>query len=325
MDPQLPDAVAELATTARRAFADAGGVGVARRAEHEPMARTVAAGALRAVGAFDVDPFADVEQALAAVALCREAGRVALPYPLEAMLCRQRTDNGREFAVVLVEPRDPLVDHADLLDAVADGMAAVDLDGQPYDAQIAGTPVDARLGPFIVPVTLSDTDLELPRVDDAAALAWTLSAATLLGYVEAALDLAIEHVTTRHQFDRRIADFQAVQFQVADAVVAVQGLTELVQYTVWRVAELGAAARSDALACRLHAADVARVVLRTAQQLHGAAGVAEEYDVSVLCRRAQASLRIPVSSERIVDALASAIRDDGFAALFPQGRASARG
>jgi hypothetical protein len=325
MDPQLPDAVVELAATARRAFADAGGVGLARRAEREPVARALAADALRAIGLFDIDAFAEVEQALAAVALCREAGRVALPYPLEAMLCRQRDDCGREFAVVLVEPRDPLVDHGDLLDAVVDGVVAIDLGGRHCDAQVTGAPLGARLAPFVVRVTLSDTELKLERIDDAAALAWTLSAATVLGYAEAALDLAIAHVTARHQFGQRIADFQAVQFQVADAVVAVQGLNELVQYTAWRVAELGAAARSDALACRLHAADVAGVVLRTAQQLHGAAGVAEEYDVSVLCRRAQASLRIPVSSERLVDALAAAIRDEGFAALYPQGRASARG
>jgi alkylation response protein AidB-like acyl-CoA dehydrogenase len=73
------------------------------------------------------------------------------------------------------------------------------------------------------------------------------------------------------------------------------------------------------LALRLHAADVARAAMRTAQQLHGASGVADEYDVSVLCRRAQASLRIPASSDRILDSLSAAIRQEGFASLFPHG------
>ena len=59
--------------------------------------------------------------------------------------------------------------------------------------------------------------------------------------------------------------------------------------------------------------------MRTAQQLHGASGVAEEYDVSVLSRRVQATLRSPASSDRILDVLADEIRQDGFASLFPQG------
>ena len=44
-----------------------------------------------------------------------------------------------------------------------------------------------------------------------------------------------------------------------------------------------------------------------------------EYDVSVLCRRVQATLRSPASSERILDTLSAAIRQEGFASLFPHG------
>ena len=73
-------------------------------------------------------------------------------------------------------------------------------------------------------------------------------------------------------------------------------------------------------ALRLHAADVARTVLRTAKQLHGASGVAEEYDISVLCRRVKTLLRSPASSERILEVLVGAIREDGFASPFPHGR-----
>jgi alkylation response protein AidB-like acyl-CoA dehydrogenase len=183
------------------------------------------------------------------------------------------------------------------------------------------------LAPFAVPVELRarvEADAATGGIDRAATLAWALSSATVLGYVEGSLDLAVEHVRSRRQFGQRIGDFQAVQFQIADAVVAASGLAELALFTVWRITELGAAARVDALALRLHAADVARVAMRTAQQLHGASGVAEEYDVSVLSRRVQATLRSPASSDRIVDVLAAEIREDGFASLFPQGRAEAR-
>jgi alkylation response protein AidB-like acyl-CoA dehydrogenase len=315
MDLVVPEYIVELAASARRAFGDLGGVDLARRAEADPAQREQAGDALRALGADDIDPLADTDQALAAFTLCREAGRVALPWPVEATLCRQ---DGR--AVVLVDARDALVDHADLLGEIV----AVDLDGATWSAAVAGPALGSRLAPFAVPVTLTASTADGLDVDAAATAAWALSAATVLGHVEAAVGLAAEHVRTRHQFGQRIADFQAVQFQVADALVASAGLAELALFTFWRLAELGAAARTDALALRLHAADVARVALRTAQQLHGASGVSEEYDVSVLCRRVQSTLRIPVSAERVLDVLVDATRESGFASLFPQGRERAR-
>jgi hypothetical protein len=312
MDLVVPDHIVELESTARRAFADLGGVDFAREAESDPSLRARAGETLRSLGAYDIDPLAGIDEALAAFALCREAGRVALPWPLEATLCRHR-----DTAVVLVDPGDPLVEHADLFGA----MAAFDLAGRGWHASPAGTSLRSRLAPFGVSVSLD----EQLGADDADAVgvvtaAWALSAVTVLGYVEASVELAAAHVRDRHQFGQRIADFQAVQFQVADAVVAAQGLAELARFTVWRVAELGAGARTDALALRVHAADVARAAMRTAQQLHGASGVSDEYDVSVLCRRVQAPLRLPVSSDRIVDVLVDEIRDTGFTSLFPHGR-----
>jgi hypothetical protein len=308
MDLVVPDHIVELAATARRAFADLGGVDFAREAEADPSARARAGETLRHLGAFDIDPLAGVDEALAALALCREAGRVALPWPVEGALCRH---DGA--AVVLVDADDPLVDHADLLEH----MLAFDLAGRAWRATAAGAALGSRLGPFAVPVAL---DASHSDAAGAVTAAWALSAVTVLGYVEASVELAAAHVRDRHQFGQRIADFQAVQFQVADAVVAAQGLAELAQFTMWRVSELGSGARIDALALRVHAADVARTAMRTAQQLHGASGVSDEYDVSVLCRRVQVPLRLPVSSDRIVDVLVDEIRDDGFASLFPHGR-----
>jgi hypothetical protein len=312
VDTVLPEHVADLGVAARRAFTDAGGVDLARRAEFDPAARDEAAALLRALGALELEPRASADEALAAFVVCREAGRVALPYPVDAVTCR--VDGA---ALALVDPSDPLVDHGDLLEVIL----AVDLDGAAYDATVAGEALGARLAPFMVPVTLQPRPASA-TVDAAATLAHTLAATWVLGAVEAAVDRCVEHVTERHQFGQRIADFQAVQFQVADAVVATSGLAELALFTVWRVTELGAGARTDALALRLHAGDVARTTLRVAQQLHGASGVAEEYDVSVLCRRAQAAVRSPASPERVLATLTGAVREGGFASLFPHGRRS---
>ena len=180
MDLELPDHIVELGATARRAFADLGGVDLARRAETDPGERVSAADALRALGALDLEPLADADQALAAFVLCREAGRVALPYPVEATLCR--VDGA---AVVLVDPADPLVDHGDLLDP----MLAVDIGGDVANAEVAGPALGSRLAPFAVPVELRTRDAATSGrgLDAAATLAWALSSATVLGYVDASL------------------------------------------------------------------------------------------------------------------------------------------
>ena len=112
-----------------------------------------------------------------------------------------------------------------------------------------------------------------------------------------------------------------MQFQLADAAVAVAGLRELAQFTVWRLTVAPGDALADVLALRVHAIDVARAVLRTCQQLHGAAGVCDEYDISVLARHVQPALRLPCSAERTAAAvLAAAIQGDGFDGLFEHGQ-----
>jgi alkylation response protein AidB-like acyl-CoA dehydrogenase len=216
---------------------------------------------------------------------------------------------------VLVDPADPLVDHADLIG----DMFAVDIDGSVSAARPVGGALRSRLAPFAVPIELRHVE-PTAAVHDAAPVAWLLNSATLLGYAERALELCIEHVVARYQFGQRLADFEAVQFQIADAVTAVSGLLEMCLFTTWRVSELREGAHTDALALRLHAMDVARQVLRTAQHLYGAAGFAEEYDISVLCRHAQSNLRLQVSSGRLLDLLSDAIRNDGFESLFRHGK-----
>ena len=138
----LPDHIVELGATARRAFADLGGVDLARRAEADPRERASAGEALRALGGFDIDPLADADQALAAFVLCREAGRVALPYPVEATLCRVGGS-----PVVLVDPADPLVDHGDLLaDMTSARLVAVDITGAVGTATVVGSGVGLAAG-----------------------------------------------------------------------------------------------------------------------------------------------------------------------------------
>jgi alkylation response protein AidB-like acyl-CoA dehydrogenase len=68
---------------------------------------------------------------------------------------------------------------------------------------------------------------------------------------------------------------------------------------------------------RLHAADVARDVLRCAHQLLGAIGFCDEHDVSVLDRHLQPALRLPHAAEALAEQLMPAVFDGTFESLFP--------
>jgi hypothetical protein len=311
VNPELPAEAVELAAAASKAFDALGGVDVARRAETDPGIRsTEVAPALAQLGIDDLDPRAGDLALSAAAALCEAAGRVALPYPVAAALVRD-ADGSPTVAVPADRAR---VDHGDLFDRWRVGS----LDGAGGVATEAGAPLGTRLGPFVTDLTLSPGD---PPAKADLLLQLTLGAWTILGTVDRAIELAVDHVTTRIQFGKPISTFQAVQFQLADASVAVLGLRELAGFTLWRLGTDPSGARADVLALRLHALEVARSVLRTTQQLHGAAGVCDEYDISVLVRMVQPALRLPCGVERTVDQLAAAIATDGFDGLFPHGAA----
>lgn len=310
MNPVLPDEAREFGDAAAKAFAALGGVDAARRAEDDPSLRaSEVAAALRSLGADELDPRDDADAFAAAAALCEAAGRVALPYPVAATLLRT---GGRPFAVV---PDAALrVNHGDLFDE----WLVATLDGTACLAVPAGGRLGTRLGPFVTDLRRTSAAASTPPVLHHL----TLSAFEILGTADRAVALAVEHVKGRVQFGKPLAAFQAVQFQLADCAVAVAGLRELAHFTLWRLASDPAHALPDVLGLRVHALDVGRAVLRTAQQLHGAAGVCDEYDVSVLTRLIQPALRLPASAERTAAELAGAIRRCGFEGLFPHGEAA---
>ncbi|MCU1373236.1 MAG: putative acyl-CoA dehydrogenase [Actinomycetia bacterium] len=304
MNLELPDIAVEFGASAGRAFVAAGAVDLARRAEADPTLRTtLVAPMLDQLGAFDLTLGTDLDTDLAAGELCRVAGRVALPYPLPATLAG---DRDRPFA--LVDADHPRVDHGDLSDqwrvATVDGTSS-------WDAEPDGGPLGTKLGPFVDDVRLTT---RAGPIDVTGYLA--LSSCQLLGTVERALELAVEHVTTRHQFGSPLSTFQSVQFQVADAAVAVQSLRELARFTLWRLSRPAPDHLVDALALRVHALETATQVLRVSHQLHGAIGLCDEHDLSILSRHAQPALRLPAGLEATTEHLMAAIDACGFDSLF---------
>lgn len=229
------------------------------------------------------------------------------PYPLVEELLS--IDGAR---LALVNPTAPRIDHGDL---PGDWIAA-DLDGNRYRPQMSSR-TNAKLGPFLVPAILSAPDGTIPPGDIDIHL--MLGSWRILGAVQRSLQIVTEHVNSRIQFGKPLADFQAVRFAVADAAVAVRGLEELAKYTVWRSESTAPQSYSaDTLVLRLKAVETARQVLRTSHQLLGALGFCDESDVSVIDRHTQPLIRLPASAEELALRLIPGVRDGELETLFSQ-------
>ena len=117
-------------------------------------------------------------------------------------------------------------------------------------------------------------------------------AAQAIGIAQGALDYAASYVKERKQFGRRIADFQGVQFTLADMAMKLEAARQLTY---------AAAARSDramagsqvadltffSSACKCFASDVAMEVTTDAVQLLGGYGYVKDYPVERMMRDAK--------------------------------------
>jgi len=125
----------------------------------------------------------------------------------------------------------------------------------------------------------------LPGADDAA-LAALVSRAQLLqscalrALSERMLAIAVEHVTSRHQFGRPVGAFQAVKHLLADCAVELESLRAVLAYAS-ETADPVAVTAARALAGR-----TSHLVGRSAQQVTGAMGFSAEFPLHRYVRRA---------------------------------------
>jgi hypothetical protein len=303
----LPQDISDFAAVAGKRLIRLGGPPAALRAETDDAIRDAARVALNDVGAFDLDVRSSPDDLLAAAVLCQAAGATVLPYPVVEELLA--IDGAR---LSLVNPKAPRIDHGDL----AGDWIAADIDGNRYRPQPASR-TGAKLGPFLVPATLSGPEGSVPAAD--VNLHLVLGSWRILGAVQQSLQIVTDHVRARIQFGKPLADFQAVRFAVADAAVAIRGLHELAKYTICRPESSPAQIHSaDALILRLKAADTARQVMRTSHQLLGALGFCDESDVSVLDRHTQPLIRLPLGTEELALRLIPSVSDGSFETLFSE-------
>ena len=111
-------------------------------------------------------------------------------------------------------------------------------------------------------------------------------AAQALGLSQQALELAVNYAKQREAFGKKIAEFQAIQFMIAD--IATQ--TEAARLLTYRAADFydrGLPYGKEAAMAKLFASEAANRVASLALQIHGGYGYSKEYAIERLYRDAR--------------------------------------
>jgi alkylation response protein AidB-like acyl-CoA dehydrogenase len=107
-----------------------------------------------------------------------------------------------------------------------------------------------------------------------------------VGVAQVALDLAVEHAGTRHQFDKPIGAYQAVAHRVADTFVEVELARSLAYWSAWCVAEGDDQAPTAAAAAKSFASEAAVTACESSIQVHGGIGFTWEHVLHRYYKRA---------------------------------------
>jgi len=110
--------------------------------------------------------------------------------------------------------------------------------------------------------------------------------AQMIGVAQGALRAALEFVKERRQFGKAIADFQAVQFQLAQARAELEGARLLV-YNAARLKDAGHDIAMEGAMAKLISSQVAERVTSLALELHGGYGYTKDYPVEKFYRDAK--------------------------------------
>jgi len=194
---------------------------------------------------------------------------------------RQPTTTFSEGQVTGSKTSVPLADRAERLLVSAttpDGPVLVLVD--PKHATLrSGTGTN---GIPLFEVELSNAPAE--QVGGTDALSWVIDraltglAAMALGVSGRALQLSATYTTSREQFGRPIATFQAVGHRLADAYIDVEALRLTTLQAVWLL-DAGLPGRNEAQIAKWWASEGGHRVAHAAQHVHGGVGIDMEYDL----------------------------------------------
>jgi alkylation response protein AidB-like acyl-CoA dehydrogenase len=110
--------------------------------------------------------------------------------------------------------------------------------------------------------------------------------ALAVGIAQGALDKAMAYANQRQQFGRRISQFQAIQFMLADMATEVEAARHLV-YHAARLRDAGKPFATEASMAKLFSSEVASRAASKAIQIHGGYGYTKDFPVERYWRDAK--------------------------------------
>ena len=111
-------------------------------------------------------------------------------------------------------------------------------------------------------------------------------AAEAVGIAQRALDLGIEHASTREQFGKPIGTYQAVSHPLAQTYTDVELARSLAYWAAWCVAENDDRAPLAAAAAKAFATEAAVAACERSIQIHGGTGFTWEHPLHRFYKRA---------------------------------------
>jgi alkylation response protein AidB-like acyl-CoA dehydrogenase len=139
-------------------------------------------------------------------------------------------------------------------------------------------PVDHRLGAEGDGFRIAMKTLDVTR---------PATGAMAVGIAQAALDAAVAYAKDRKQFGQRIADFQGIQFMLADMAMRVHGARLMVRHAAGQL-DAGIVGNTyEASMAKCWAADAAMAVTTDAVQIFGGYGYTREFPVERFMRDAK--------------------------------------
>src|SRR5574341_662809 len=100
----------------------------------------------------------------------------------------------------------------------------------------------------------------------------------MVGVAQGALEHAVRYSQERQQFGKPIADFQAIQFQLADMATQIEA-ARLLTHNAARLRDSGASFLKEAAMAKLFASRMAEFVTSKAIEIYGGYGLTKEYPV----------------------------------------------
>ena len=133
--------------------------------------------------------------------------------------------------------------------------------------------------------------------------------AQMIGVAQGALDATLKYVKERKQFGRPIGDFQAVQFQLAQAATELEA-SRLLVYNAARLRDAGRPYTIEGGMAKLYSSQAAERITSLCVELFGGYGYTKEYPVEKYYRDAKIGTIYEGTSNMQLQTIAKALLTD---------------